>query len=73
MAEPQKINEHEVIEKIKQLLVDEGLDPQVVSYHDVSVGVNRMLRGLGIETYLDITNTIDRSWPSKREETDSPW
>lgn len=72
MAE-QKYNEHKFIAQVRQLLIDEGLEPETASYADVSSGASTMLRGMGIRSVLDVTDVIDRSWPSKREETDSPW
>lgn len=69
----QTYNQHRFIEKVRQLLIDEGLEPETVSYADISAGAGQMLRGLGIRGVLDMTDVVDRGWPSKREETDSPW
>jgi hypothetical protein len=69
----QRYNEHKFIRQVGQLLVAEGLEPEMVNYLDVSGGGDRMLRGLGIKSVLELQDVVDRTWPSKREETDSPW
>ncbi|WP_199043144.1 hypothetical protein [Glycomyces salinus] len=66
-------NEHKFINQVVDLLREEGIEPEVVSYADISLGASKMLRGMGVRTVLDMTDTIDRTWPSKQEETESPW
>ncbi|WP_205326976.1 hypothetical protein [Glycomyces sp. YM15] len=69
----QRYNEHQFIRQVEQLLIDEGLEPEMVNYLDVSGGGDRMLRGLGVKSVLELQDVVDRTWPSRREETDSPW
>lgn len=69
----QRYNEHKFIRQVNELLIAEGLEPEMVNYLDVSGGGDRMLRGLGIKSVLELQDVVDRTWPSKREETDSPW
>lgn len=69
----QRYNEHKFIRQVEQLLIAEGLEPEMVNYLDVSGGGDRMLRGLGVKSVLELQDVVDRTWPSKREETDSPW
>lgn len=69
----QRYNEHRFIRQVKDLLIADGLELEVVNYLDVSGGGDRMLRGLGVKSVLELQDVVDRTWPSKREETDSPW
>lgn len=69
----QRYNEHKFVRQVEKLLIAEGLEPEMVNYLDVSGGGDRMLRGLGIKSVLELQDVVDRTWPSKREETDSPW